>query len=181
MSIDTVILWLDRWLLRLDLLLAGVAAGIVAIMMFLTSLDVVMRYAFNSPLPWVYDVTILYLLPAAFVLGFSYTLRSNNHISVDFFARWLPVSFRNFWTALSSAIAGIIFLYIALIASDVAWDAWVNNDVMFGTLNWPTWPSNAVIPIGIAPLALRCFHSALCSARRDLKLPDVGVHLTEEF
>lgn len=181
MSVDTVILWLDRWLLRLDLLLASVAAGIVAIMMVLTSLDVAMRYAFNSPLPWVYDVTILYLLPAAFVFGFSYTLRSNNHISVDFFARWLPVSIQKYWATLSSAVAGIIFLYIAFIASEVAWDAWVNEDVMFGTLNWLMWPSNAVIPIGLAPLALRCFHSALCSARRDLKLPDVEVHLTEEF
>ncbi len=181
MFAKAAILWLDRCLLRLDYLLAGAAAASVAIMMLLTSLDVGLRYALNSPLSWVYDVTMLYLLPAAFIFGFSFTLRSNNHINVDFFARWLPTPIRGYSSLITSLAAGAIFLYITIITAAVAWDAWVANEVMFGTLNWPIWPSKLIIPLGMALLSLRCFHSVLCSLIPSVELDPVHEHLTEEL
>ncbi|TNE36141.1 MAG: TRAP transporter small permease subunit [Alphaproteobacteria bacterium] len=79
------------------------------------------------------------------------------------------------------AIAGLIFLFIAYISGVAAWDAWVQSEVMFGVLNWPIWPSKAIIPIGTFLLALRCLHTAACSLYRKIELPQVETHPTEEF
>ncbi len=55
---------------------AIVAAGLcLAVMMLVVTMDVVMRYGFNAPLGWVYDLVGKYLVVAAFFLAVSETFR----------------------------------------------------------------------------------------------------------
>ncbi|MGB6119858.1 MAG: TRAP transporter small permease [Mesorhizobium sp.] len=154
----------DRWLNWLDLGLAGLAALCIVAMMLLTGADVVMRYAFNSPIPWAYDLVIHYLLVASFFLGLSYTLRMNHHICVDFFARMLPSRSYQWSMALGSLAAALIFGVVAWYGLRDAIYAWTNDEVAFGALIWPMWASKAMIPLGMAPLALRCLHRAIAHA-----------------
>lgn len=151
----------DAWLLRLDTLLAGVAAMAIMAMMLVTAADVVMRYVLHSPLHWAYDLVLQYLLVASFFLGFSYTLRHNHHISVDFFARRLSVKSYHLLLGAGCFAAGCIFVAIAWFGAHDAWLAWENDEVIFGALIWPTWLSKIIVPVGMAPLALRCFHRAI--------------------
>jgi TRAP-type C4-dicarboxylate transport system permease small subunit len=159
----------DRWLLRLDKLLAGAAAAAIVIMMAVTAADVVMRYIFNAPLAWAYDLITHYLLVAGFFFGFSYTLRVNHHISVDFFARRLPEQVYHLWLAIGCLAVTFIFAFIAWMGAVDAYHAWRNDEVIFGALIWPTWPAKAIVPIGMVPLALRCLHRAAAhvAARSD--------------
>lgn len=154
----------DRWLTRLDLVLAGAAAACIVVMMLLTGADVVMRYAFNRPIAWVYDLVTRYLLVAGFFLGLSYTLRMNHHICVDFFARMLPAKTYQWCMALGCLAAAAIFGSVAWYGLRDAIHAWTNDEVAFGALIWPMWASKAVIPLGMAPLALRCLHRAVAHA-----------------
>lgn len=154
----------DRWLTRLDLVLAGAAAAIIAVMMMLSSVDVVMRYAFNSPIAWAYDLIINYLLVASFFFGLSYTLRMNHHICVDFFVRMLPTKGYQWSMALGCLAAAAIFASITWFGLRDAIHAWTHDEVAFGALIWPMWAAKAVIPIGMAPLALRCLHRAVAHA-----------------
>ena len=151
----------DRYLKWLDMALAAVAAMAIFAMMLITALDVVMRYAFNAPLEWVFDLTTHYLLIAGFFLGLSYALRMNHHICVDFFARRLPPRFYHPFLAVGSLAAGFVFAWVASLGAQEAFLSWANGDVMFGAVIWPTWPGKAVIPLGMAPLGLRSLHRAL--------------------
>lgn len=154
----------DRWLARLDLVLAGTAAAFIAVMMLLSSVDVVMRYALNSPIAWAYDLITNYLLVASFFFGLSYTLRMNHHISVDFFARMIPTKAYHWFMAMGCLAAAVIFACVAWYGLRDAFHAWTQDEVAFGALIWPMWPAKAVIPLGMAPLALRCLHRAIAHA-----------------
>src|SRR3978361_740180 len=70
--------------------LAGIekaVSTIVAIFMFAIMIivfsDVVMRYAFNRPFSWAYDLISLYLMAGVFFLSLSGTYAVNGHVSVD--------------------------------------------------------------------------------------------------
>lgn len=154
----------DRWLNRLDLVLAVASAACIVVMMLLTGADVVMRYALNRPIAWVYDLTTNYLLVASFFLGLSYTLRMNHHVCVDFFARMLPAKSYQWCMALGCLTAAVIFGGVAWFGLRDTIHAWTNDEVVFGALIWPMWASKAMIPLGMAPLALRCLHRAIAHA-----------------
>lgn len=172
----------DRWLLGLDLVLAALAALCIGAMMVLTAVDVVMRYALNQPLSWAYDLTMNYLLVASFFFGLSYTLRMNHHISVDFFARRLPKRVYHMGMALGCLGAMAIFAAVAWFGLRDTIHAFVNDEVIFGALIWPMWVSKAVVPIGMAPLALRCLHRAvghLAFATDDVVQARLGLQLDQ--
>jgi len=154
----------DTWLLRLDRFLAAMASLCILAMMLLTSLDVVMRYGFDQPLSWVYDVLTFYILPAAFFLGFSFALRMNHHITVDIFAKMLPQDIYHAAMSVGCLAAAGIFGAIAWFGAHDTLKAWTNDEVAFGTIVWPLWIGKAVVPAGMLPLALRCVHRGIAHA-----------------
>ena len=151
----------DRYLKWLDVFLAAMAGAAILTMMAINGADVLMRYAFSNPLEWVYDLTIHYLLIAGFFLGLSYTLRLNYHISVDFFAQIMNQHAYHAALAIGSLAASFVFFWVAWLGAEEAWTSWSNGDVLFGAVIWPIWPGKILIPLGMAPLALRSLHRAL--------------------
>lgn len=148
----------DKYLKLFEIGLAALAAFAVFVMMMITAADVLMRYAFNSPLEWVYDLTVHYLLIAGFFLGLAYTLRCNHHISVDFFARKMPPRTYHLSLALGCFLTASVFLAVAWMGTDETYTSWSSGDVLFGAVIWPIWPSKLIVPLGMAPLALRALH-----------------------
>ncbi len=51
--------------------------------------EVVVRYGFNSPTQWSFDMTY-FLCSAAMILGMAYTWQSGGHVAVDLIANKLP-------------------------------------------------------------------------------------------
>ena len=58
------------------------AAFMFAIMMIVFS-DVIMRYVFNKPFSWAYDLISMYLMAGVFFLVLSEAYTSRAHVSVD--------------------------------------------------------------------------------------------------
>ncbi len=145
----------DKYLKILDHVLAALAATAIFAMMLITATDVLMRYAFNDPLEWVYDLTVHYLLIAGFFLGLSYTLRHNHHIAVDFFARRMRPRDYHAALAVGCLLASSVFFLVAWLGAHEAYGSWRSGDVLFGAVIWPIWPSKLIVPLGMFPLALR--------------------------
>lgn len=60
------------------------------ILVFVVVYEVVLRYVFNAPSIWAYDVSYM-LYGSLFMLGASYTLLYGGHIRTDlFYQRWPP-------------------------------------------------------------------------------------------
>jgi C4-dicarboxylate transporter, DctQ subunit len=67
---------------------ALVAGLLILITAFLVGYEVIMRYVFNSPTLWTFDVTIFLIMYSAF-LGSAFTLREGKHVRLEFFTNWL--------------------------------------------------------------------------------------------
>lgn len=156
-----ILLRTDGWLGRLDLVLAALSALALLGMMGVTTIDVVMRYAFNAPLRWGFDLITNYLLVMAFFFGFSFALGRNEHVAVDFFARSLPTSVYQRAVSAGFLVVAVMFILISWLSAVDAWSAWRNDEALMGSLLWPTWPSKAIIPLGLIPLILRLIHRSI--------------------
>lgn len=78
----------------------------VALMTFLTILigySVFMRFAFNNPVAWQYEVTLVCLAWVVFI-GMSITFRQDEHMRLEFISNAMPEKVRNYWLALMDLI-----------------------------------------------------------------------------
>lgn len=139
----------------IEKLAAGVALCLIVSMMTIVVTDVVLRYGFNSPLPWAYDIISLYIMPATFFLVISSAWTSNSHVNVDFFILKMP----NIAQIIFHIFANILVAAILFIMIDVGYGrfmtAFERGNVIAGRIPWPTWPSYALVPFGFGLLFLR--------------------------
>lgn len=151
--------------------------GVLA-MMFVTAVDVIMRYAFSSPFTWWYDFLMNYVLIATFYLVFSYTLAHHGHLSVDFFANKLPRKTAFLMLAVGFLATGILMFLISKSSISESIVSYRNNEVLAGVILWPMWISKAIVGLGMSLLALRSLHFAasyLAAYFDDSALRRIGV------
>ena len=67
-----------------------IAAIFMFAIMIIVFCDVVMRYAFNRPFSWAYDLISLYLMAGVFFLILSEAYASHAHVSVDILQQKFP-------------------------------------------------------------------------------------------
>ncbi len=133
-----------------------VVAGVcfVAIVL-ITAADVTMRYAFNAPLIWAFELISDYLMVAIFFLAIATTQRVGQNIGVDILARRLPPRLRAGLTALCQALTIALFAAVVVTNWPELTGAYLDNDVLAGAIPWPRWPSLALLVAGCAMLLLR--------------------------
>ena len=155
------LLMANRLLKRFEFVLIVIAGLSIFSIMIMTTLDVVFRYGFSSPIKWWFDVVSNYLLVATFFLAFSYTLAHHGHLAIDFFAIRIPRKFLHL--ILSFSYFGVFLLLgIVTIATVLdAFDAWEKKDVFAGAILWPVWLAKIIPPLGMLPLCLRCLYLCL--------------------
>lgn len=145
----------DRSLARLEAMVMLLAALLLLAVMLIVVADVFMRYMVNQPFSFTYDLVGLYLLAGLFFLSLSDTFRVRAHVSVDILVQHLGPSGRR-WSEVIACLAGLpVFVAIAWLGWERAWDNWVSNDVLAGAIPWPTWASAVLVPIGCGLLVLR--------------------------
>lgn len=136
-----------------------IASTIAAIFMFAIMIivfsDVVMRYAFNRPFSWAYDLIALYLMAGVFFLVLSEAFTSHAHVSVDILQQRLPPAAVRVTELVTSIIGMIVFSLIAYLGYLRAIESFQAGDVMAGAIPWPMWPSIALVPFGAGLLTLR--------------------------
>jgi len=146
---------LARALAQLENLLSyGAAASIFAIMMIVV-VDVVMRYVFNAPLSWSFDLISIYLMGAGFFLTLSHTLRQEHHVNVDIAYASFGLRVRRVLKLVGWSVSAGVFGWITWLASATAINRFVNSDAIAGTVDWPTWIPAALGALGFGVMTLR--------------------------
>ena len=142
--------WLRLAVRRIDAsseVIAKAASWLVMVMMSITVFDVVLRYFFDAPTIWAYELSGLLLAPF-WLLGGAYVLSQNFHVRMDVFYRRL--------TPRRQAILDLVthtffFFYCSLIVIggwDYFWTSFI-RDAHSWTLWRPVlWPFRMFIPIG---------------------------------
>jgi TRAP-type C4-dicarboxylate transport system permease small subunit len=167
----------------IDLLDAGLMAlgGLMMLLlMLLVVSDVTLRYLFNTPLAWSYEVVSTYLMPGLFFLAVSHTLRSHGHVAVDILHNRMSRRTRYFSHAVTSALAMPAFGLCAVVAAQRTWVEFQAGDISMSGIGVPSWTASVLLPLGFGLLTLRLaldavgYCATLVSGREVLALPPVS-------
>ena len=136
-----------------------VVSTIAAVFMFLIMIivfsDVVMRYGFNKPFSWAYDLISLYLMAGVFFLILSEAYASHAHVSVDILQQKFPPAMIRVTEIVTCLVGITVFSLIAWLGFLRAVDSFQSSDVMAGGIAWPMWPSIGLVPFGAGLITLR--------------------------
>ena len=132
-----------------------IAALFMFAIMMIVFTDVIMRYVFNRPFSWAYDLISLYLMAGVFFLVLSEAYTSRAHVSVDILQqKFSPAMIRV--TEIVTCLVGItVFSLIAYLGFLRTVESFQANDVMAGGIPWPMWPSIGLVPFGAGLITLR--------------------------
>jgi TRAP-type C4-dicarboxylate transport system permease small subunit len=132
-----------------------IAACVLCVVMLIVSADVAMRYIFNRPFGWTYDLISLYLMGALFYFALSPTFAQGAHISVDVIAHRLPTRLRRGLQVVIALVSAALFATIAWLAGARSLDDFQSGAATSGVILWPTWLADVFVPIGCVLLSLR--------------------------
>jgi TRAP-type C4-dicarboxylate transport system permease small subunit len=136
-----------------------VVSSIAAIFMFAIMMivfgDVVMRYVFNRPFSWAYDLISLYLMAGVFFLILSEAYASHAHVSVDILQQKFPPTMIRLTEIVTCVVGIAVFSLIAWLGLLRAIESFRSSDVMAGAIPWPMWPSIGLVPFGAGLITLR--------------------------
>ena len=154
--------WVNRWQGR-------IASFFILPMMLALVWEVVMRYAFNAPTRWAYEVSEMFF-GAHLILGGAYALVMGAHVSVDvFYARFSPRR--------RAVIDSFSWTFFFLFVGVLLWQTWgaalssiqanEHSPTIWGP---PVWPIKLLIPVAVFLLLVQGVAKYVC----DLHLAVTG-------
>jgi TRAP-type C4-dicarboxylate transport system permease small subunit len=171
---------LRRALDIVDGALVGIGSLMLFTLMCVVVADVSMRYFFNAPLQWSYEVVSSYLMPGLFFLAVSHTLRAHAHVAVDILHNYVGPRTRYLFESIASALAAPAFAIAAWMSAGVTLEDFRTAATSSSGLAVPTWTVSIFLPIGFGLLSLRLFLNmagyllSLSTRREVLALPPIS-------
>ena len=148
------ILSLEKWLRKIERGFCFTAAGLVFVMIFPTTLDVILRYIFNAPLPEMFQLTE-FMMVAVVYLAIAYVQQLKDHIKIEIVTQWLPQKVQEGLDLFGYLVGLVIFAIITWQSGRLAWEAWETQDYTMGIVQFPLWPAKTILPIGVGLFCLR--------------------------
>lgn len=144
-AIETIIEWSGK-----------IVCWLVLIFTIVLGYEIVMRYAFNAPTKWAFDIS--YMLGGSyFWLGEGYTLLKKKHVRIDIFYR-----------TFSKRKQALVDIFFSLIFFFPLWGVLLYKLIPYVYLSWVTdersmqgywmpilYPFKTVMPVGVALLLLQ--------------------------
>lgn len=133
-------------------MLCYMGMGMLVVLMFLGTADVVGRYFFNKPIKGTYEVSELLLAGIVF-FGLAYALSVGGHVRVDTFLAFFRPRTRAIVGFIVCFLSLVIFVLIGWQGAELALKSWENNrliDVIFV----PIAPFQLLVPLGALTLCL---------------------------
>ena len=149
---------------RVEEFLSFIAAIILFAVMAIVAADVAMRYVFNHPFAWSYDLVSLYFTLTLFYFCLSRTYATHAHVGVDILHYYVSARTRRVFALISCLVSAPLFATIAILTLRRALTAFAAQDVIEGAIEWPTWAYIALAPLGTGLLTLRLLTDAATHA-----------------
>lgn len=147
---------ISKALARYEAVLLGLGAVCLFAMMLIVFIDVALRYLFNSPLGFSYDLISLYLMVGVFFFALSDTLRHDEHVRVDILYLRMPPFWRRLCDRVIYGISALLFAAMLWTGLLRAIDSTAKGEVMATIVPWPIWVAYWMVPLGTAPIFLLC-------------------------
>lgn len=137
-------------------------AGLAVLLILLhISLDVIMRYTLNSPIPATNEVVSFYYMIALTFLPILSLELLDKHIKTDLFFRYFPKKFQRVSIAASGVLAIFFYWLLTYVSFVEAVSATERNEVVMGVHLLPVWPSRWLLPIAFFSASLGSLSSTV--------------------
>jgi len=144
-----------RSLRTLEKFLNHVAGGIILIgMMLLVTGDVIRRLAFKSPIHGTTEL-VEFMMVGLLYLTLANTQAIKAHINIEILVERLSPRTRLLCELISCFLGLILFSLITWQGIKSSAYSWKINEITFGVIKFPLFPSKAIIPVGSLLLCLR--------------------------
>lgn len=145
----------QRYFEKLEVFLLRFSQLALLAMMLLTSLDAISRYFFSYSITGAYEITERYLMVILVFFSMSYVLKVDGHIRLDIlFERFSPKIQSGLNVGFNLLIAIFVF-FMGYESLFMTINAFKNNLIMSGLIDFPLWLSYVWIPIGSFVLLIR--------------------------
>lgn len=174
-----MLIQIEKGLKAVERAVSLVAVGSMLAIMLVVTADVAMRYLFNSPFAWAYDLIALYLMAGVFYFVLSDAHRENAHVGIDILHAKMGPRARRAADVVTALVGVALFALIAWAGMERALENFANEEVLAGTIPWPMWLSAIIVPIGssllVLRLALQLVRSLVVPATDKAEDPAAGV------
>ncbi len=134
--------------------LGGVSAALLSFMMIITTVDVVLRYVFGSPLPGIFTLCQMVMVGVVY-LAAAHVQQQKGHVRVDVVIDRLTGNPRTVLELATLLVALAAFGMMCWKTGQYAWGSWVTQDYEMGLIEYPFWPAKAALFLGVGLLCLR--------------------------
>jgi TRAP-type C4-dicarboxylate transport system permease small subunit len=124
--------------------------------MFFVGAEVLMRYAFDAPIPGHLELSEL-AAPIIVFLALSYTQATHGNVGMDLVLDALAPGARRIALMGTLLISIFICAVLAYFSLKNAYQLWLYDDVTMSPPYFKTWPSGAAIPLGYALISFRMY------------------------
>ncbi len=168
---------LGRFLHILEDIFAFLAIAILVTVTLGVCTEVVMRYAFNSPIYFVVELSEYALLYITF-FGTAWVLRENGHVRIEIFLAALTARWRHRLGLLSASFGIFVGLVLLIFGASRTLDAFERGLFRATLVEFPLWIVLLCIPIGGLLLFGRFTQRFIAHWREDPSV-DVDVELLQ--
>ena len=147
-------------LARLEHYLTYAATALIIFVMLFVCAEVVMRYAFNSPIPGHLEGSELFV-PIIVFFAISYTQSQKGHVGMTLVVDALPPGVRRYVEIVTLLLSVLTCAVLSYFSYKYAYNEWLIEDVTMTPPYWKLWPSAAAIPLGYMMIAIRLYLQAL--------------------
>lgn len=143
----------------IDLFALG-ATLILAALLVCISAEVVMRYFIGRPTRWVNEFSEYALLWLAFLAG-PWVLREDAHVKVEMLTDVLPPDWRRKLHVTMSLVGAAVCALFCWVSTGYVLEVLSTGEFLFKSVQLPKWTVMAVMPPGLALLALQFVRRSL--------------------
>ena len=141
------------------------AAGVVGVMMVITTTDVVARRVFGEHVKGSYEFVSLLFVYVIF-FGLAYAQRQDGHITIGIVYDRLSRKARRPIEGVTLVICLVLFSLITWYSARTAWFNLLAGDTILGAMPVLTWPFRFGVPVGAGLLSLRLLTQIVRLVRR---------------
>lgn len=146
---------LDTVTRTISIVFAICASSIIAIIMVLTTADVITRSLTGSSIPGVTEFSEVFLVAAVY-LGLAFAMRIGAHIGVDIVIMRLKPKVSRVVQLIGMTLAIAVLVWMAIETTGAAMHSISINEYRYGLIKVPVWPAKLIVPIGLTALILEC-------------------------
>jgi TRAP-type mannitol/chloroaromatic compound transport system permease small subunit len=126
--------------------IGGVLCYALLVLMLIQVMEVVLRYIFNNPTKWAWDVNGQIFSGIAMLAG-AYALLHDTHVRLDIFYRGFSPRKRTMIELFSFPLAFLGLCFVLWEGVDMAWWSWKTNEHAHSYFAPILWPVKTCLPI----------------------------------